>query len=511
MSKHDEIRTAAEDSLLSFIRLVAPNRVLGAIHKEVIRWWTRDDAASHQLLLLPRDHQKSALMAYRVAWWITKNPAVTILYISSTSNLAEKQLRFIKDILTSPIYRRYWPEMVNLDEGKRTQWTTSEISVDHPKRLQEGVRDPTIFTAGLTTSITGLHCNVSVLDDVVVDENAHTREGREKVQRQYSLLASIETTDAQQWVCGTRYHPADLYNDMIEMTMETYDNDGELLSQDHIYEVFMREVEDRGDGTGEYIWPRQQRTDGRWFGFDQKTLAKKRAQYIDKSQFRAQYYNNPNDPDNEKIKSEYFQYYDRSLLSCNLGVWYFGKNPLRVFAAIDFAFSLNSKADYTALVVVGINHEGYIYILDVDRFKSNRIIDYFDSIMEAHVKWGFRKIRAEVTVAQQPIVEELKEHIRRNGLALSVDEYRPNKNEGIKEERIHAVLGPRYENLSIWHYEGGSIYDLEEELKQEKPRHDDIKDALANAIAIAVPPVARRSMESKAKILTHSRFGGVAA
>ena len=154
MATKDQIRQAAEDDLLTFIRLVAPHRVLGKCHEDLIKWWTREDASDHQMCLLPRDHQKSTMIAYRAAWEITRNPATTILYISATSSLAEKQLFFIKDVLTSPRYRRYWPEMINLDEGKRKRWTNAEIIVDHPTREAEGVRDPTVFTAGLTTSIT---------------------------------------------------------------------------------------------------------------------------------------------------------------------------------------------------------------------------------------------------------------------------------------------------------------------------------------------------------------------
>ena len=52
-----------------------------------------------------------------------------------------------------------------------------------------------MFTAGLTSSITGLHCDVAVLDDVVVKENAYTQEGRNKVREQYSLLSSIDRLD----------------------------------------------------------------------------------------------------------------------------------------------------------------------------------------------------------------------------------------------------------------------------------------------------------------------------
>lgn len=295
-SPTDQIREAAEADLETFIRLVSPKNVMGHCHIELCRWWTRQNRKSHQLTLLPRDHGKSRYIAYRVAWEITKRPWIRVLYISATADLAEKQLYFIKQILTSSIYKRYWPEMVNDEEGKREKWTNSEIMVDHPSRKEEGVRDPTVFTGGLTTSLTGKHCDIAVLDDVVVYENAYTEEGRNRVRSQYSLLSSIEGGDAEEWCVGTRYHPKDLYSEMAQMMEDVYDDDGEVIDQEPIYEIFERAVEDAGDGTGEFLWPLQQRSDGKWFGFDQKILAKKRGKYLDRTQFRAQYYNDPNDP-----------------------------------------------------------------------------------------------------------------------------------------------------------------------------------------------------------------------
>ena len=510
ITTHEAIKQAAEADLIQFIKLVAPHRVLGSIHEDLIKWWVRSDAKNHQLCLLPRDHQKSTMVAYRVAWEITKNPALTVLYISSTANLAEKQLKFIKDIFTSKTYRRYWPDMIHSEEGKRAKWTNSEIEVDHPDRKREGVRDPTIFTAGLTTSITGLHCNIAVLDDVVVQENAYTKEGRQKVEQQYSLLASIETTGAREWIVGTRYHPADLYGTLQERVKEMYDSGGNLISKEPIYETFQRQVEDRGDGTGEYLWPRMQRGDGNWFGFNQDVLAVKRAQYLDRTQFHAQYYNNPNDPENEAISSDYFQYYDRKFLEQSGGTWLIKGRPLNIFAAMDFAFSLKGYADYTAIVVVGIDSEGNYYVLDIDRFRTNKITDYYNALFKAHVKWSFRKVRAEVTIAQEAIVEELKDRIRSEGLALSVEKFRPTRHQGTKDERIMAVLAPRYENQSIWHYRGGYIDELEMELTQANPKHDDMKDALANAVDICIQPTARKSKDRKV-IQFSSRFGGVAA
>jgi phage terminase large subunit-like protein len=512
LDKKQQIKELAERDLEAFIRLVHPGRVLGSCHTELLRWWNREDAKTHQLVLLPRDHCKSAMVAYRVAWEITRNPAIRVLYISSTANLATKQLKFIKDILLSDKYRKYWPEMVNEDESKREKWTETEISVDHPLRKAEAIRDPTVFTAGLTTGITGMHCDVAVLDDVVVKENAYTDEGREKVQSQYSLLSSIEGAEAREWIVGTRYHPKDLYNDLSQMKVDMYDDEGEIIDQESLYETFERQVEDAGDGTGQFLWPRQQRHDGKWFGFDIRILARKRAQYLDKTQFRAQYYNDPNDPESASIDRDLFQYYDPKYLTRIEGRWHYKHSRLNVFAAVDFAFSLKKKADYTAIVVLGVDGNNNYYILEIDRFKSDKISEYFGRILKLHQKWDFRKIRCEVTSAQAVIVKDLKEnYIRTHGLALSVEEFKPNRHMGSKEERLEAILQPRYSNRQIWHYMGGNCQVLEEELVLQNPAHDDCKDALASCIDACVPPtMARRaSTTNNLNTLIHGRFGGI--
>lgn len=511
MASLDDIREAAEQDLITFIRLVAPQRVLGSVHEELCRWWNREDAKTHQLTLLPRDHGKSAMIAYRVAWELTRDPTLRVLYISATSNLAQKQLSFIKSIFTSDIHRRYWPDYVHYDEGKREKWTMTEISLDHPKRKAESVRDPSIFTGGLTTSLTGLHCDIAVLDDVVVYENAYTQEGRDKVKSQYSLLSSIEGANAREWVVGTRYHPKDLYSELLSMEEDIYNNTGEIVGAEPIYETFERAVENAGDGTGEFLWPRQVRHDGKAFGFDIQILAKKRAQYLDKTQFRSQYYNDPNDPDNRPIDYDKFQYFQKEHLTNTHGSWYYRDRKLNVFAAVDFAYSLRRRADYTAIVVIGVDFENNVYVLDIDRFRTDKISEYFSHILELLNRWDFKKLRAEVTAAQAAIVQELKDsYIRPHGLMLKIEEHKPTRHSGSKEERMAAVLEPRYDNLSIYHYKGGNCQLLEEELISNNPPHDDIKDALASCIEIAVRPSSNmHKRPSSNNIIYSERFGGV--
>ena len=163
-------------------------------------------------------------------------------------------------------------------------------------------------------------------------------------------------------------------------------------------------------------------------------------------------------------------------------------------------------------VVIGIDEEGYIYILDIDCFKSDKISEYFERIAQLHSKWEFKKLRAEVTVAQQIIVNDIKDYIRKEGMKLSVEEYRPSRSEGSKEERIAATLEHRYDNQAVWHFKGGYTPVLEEELVLARPPHDDLKDALASAIAISIKPKQTRTSKDVFGIQTlntNKRFGGI--
>lgn len=499
-----EVRELAENDLWMFAQLVNPNRLYGDLHKEVY-YWLQNAKMPNQLLLLPRAHMKSHCIAVWCAWWITKHPESTILYISATSTLAEQQLYAIKNILTGKKYRQYWPEMVHPEEGKREKWSTTSISVDHPKRKEEGVRDPTIIAAGLTTNTTGMHADVIVPDDVVVPDNAYTEDGRRKCAAAMSQMASILNTGGLIKACGTRYHPRDQYDTWKDQKQMIFDDDDEICGEELIWDLKEEVVEIDGS----FVWPRGVRPDGKSFGFNRKELSRIKALYTDQTQFFAQYYNDPNDPSSDRLGRDRFQYYDQKHIKSTGGSWYYKNQPLNVYASIDFAFTMHKKADYTAIVVVGVTPDGYIYVLDIDRFRSDRISGIFDHVVSAHEKWNFRKLRAEVNAAQGMIARDLKDRIRQEGMQLAIDEHKPTRHMGNKEERIAAVLEPRYENQTIYHYRGGYTPVLEEELILARPPHDDLKDALASVIEIAKAPRARKSIQKQGNVVYHSRFGGV--
>lgn len=510
-----EVRNLALNDLYTFATLVNPGYVYGEVHKEIYKWlqgytlYGQGSGSANMLIMLPRAHLKSHMVATWAAWIITRHPEVTMLYVSATSTLAETQLYAIKNILTSSAYQRFFPEYIHPQEGKREKWSNISISVDHEKRKKEGIRDATVTTAGLTTNTTGWHADIILADDLVVPENAYTEDGRESVLKKSSQFTSIRNAGGFTLACGTRYHPNDVYATWKTQEYDIFSEEGDIIGREKVWDIkeYVVEVD------GVFIWPRAIRpSDGKAFGFSHQVLARIKAEYSDRTQFFAQYYNNPNDPGSNRIDRDRFQYYDKKFLRQRNGYWYFKDSRLNVYAAIDFAFSLSKSADNSAIVVIGINGEGNIYVLDIDVFKTDRISEYFKRLKELHSKWEFNKLRAETTVAQTVIVRDLKDKMREEGLSVTIDEYRPSRKEGTKEERIASILEHRYDNLEIWHYKGGYTDVMEEELVLARPPHDDIKDSLASAISIAVKPKGDRfaNTESRNTVQFSSRFGGVA-
>lgn len=511
-----DLKAKAEKDFETFVQLVRPDLCLGPIHSELFSWIPAEYRKKYKLVLMPREHYKSGTGALYASWRITGDPAIRILYLSSTSNLATKQLKAIKDIITCGIYRLFWPEMVTKEEAKREKWSETEMSVDHPLRRERSVRDSTVFTGGLTTSVTGLHCDLLILDDLVVLENAYTEEGRSRVALLYSLLAAVLTTDGECLVLGTRYHPLDLYGVIKEKKVQIFDDNGNVISEYPLYDIFERVVEDKGDGTGNFLWPRAKAADGRWFGFTREILAEKKSNFEDQTQFFAQYYNNPNLGDNAAIPKNCFQYYDKTWLTRNQGVWYFKDRRLNIYAAMDFAYTTGKKSDYSSLVVVGIDSANNIYILDIDRYQTGLMDVYYEHLLKMYLKWGFNRIVAETTAAQEIIATDLKvNYLRPNGIPLTVDTYKPHRYLGAKEERIDAALRGRYTNGQMWHFMGGNTSILEEELQMVHPPHDDVKDCLAIIVghekSYAPSNMKMYSFnQASPQEYTHKRFGGFA-
>ena len=498
------------------MKLLNPHYMYGDIHEELAAWISDPRANKRQLALLPRGHLKSHILACYAAWRITYAPWITFGYLSASEDLAKDQIYAIKNMMTSDRYRSYWPEMFKKDEGQREQWSAYSFNVDHPLRKARGIRDHTIIVKTVKSNSIGLHCDLLLPDDVVVPQFADTAVGRAEVARSLAQFTSILNPGGEIKAVGTRYNPEDAYQNMSDAEYPIWNTETqEFRELAKLWHVFKREVEDAGDGTGNFLWPRVQCPEtGEAYGFDAQILAIIKADYDSKgqqSQFYCQYYNDPNAIDLQTINRGSFQYYERKHMRPVGGSVYYGEVKLGVFAAMDVAWTVSDSADYTAIAVIGVDNTNNVYVLDLAQFKTNNFAEYYDEVINLHYKWGFRKLRVETNAGGAFVKQELERFVRQNGNQLSIEGKTTVKAHGAKAERHAATLEWRYDQKMIWHYRGGLTPDLEDQIILTKPRHDDLVDAFTAAIEISKPPgkrVLSATTYQDENVFYDSRFGG---
>lgn len=518
-TEREQAAAILEADLWGFAQYINPHYCYGDVHEKVFRWLQSDEL--YQLLLMPRGHLKSHCLAVWCVWQITKDPCSTIVYLSAGEQLATVQIYAIKGMITCDRYRALWPMMVNKEEGKRDKWAAWGFNVDHPERKRMGIRDMTILIKTIKSNAAGLHCDYLAVDDVVTDKNAYTDTGRAEVKASVSMFAAIKNPGAPTKAVGTRYHPIDLYHNLKESMVPIWVEDfygegkGEFDGEEPLWDVHEEIAESSGgDLTGDYLWPRTvSPVDGKPYGFDPRTLSLKRAEFFsvgEHAQFYAQYYNDPNDPNSESIDRNCIEYYNVKYINHKDGKWYFKDQRLNIFAAMDIAWTTKKSSDFTAIGVIGVDAKNRVYVLGLDRFKTDDFDVYYQKVLALQSQWMFRKLSVESNAGGQFVANELKRLARENGASFIIKAKAATAQSGKKEERHRATLIPRVKNGGVFFTRGGLTNVAIEEIVLARPPHDDLKDVLTQAIEISSPPSQANTGSSNIiPIKFNRRFGGI--
>jgi hypothetical protein len=465
----------------------------------------------------------SFCIAIACSWAITKYPWFTASYVSSNPKLAESQLTIIKNIFKGDVHREMWPDMLNYEIHQRTKdfehkptgtWTLSEIAVDHPDR-PKSEKDPTIRATSAKSTNTGEHYKLCIFDDLVTNENYRSAAEREDIREVYQSYASIATTGSIKWLVGTRYGDNDLYADLKEKEYPFFDDEGNEIERRTLWKWFEAVVENskNKDGSGDYVWPRQKKY-GNWYGFNRNELERKRADAFNLELFYAQYYNDPNAADTDKISNDCFMYLNPAALHEKQGKWYYGEKELKINCGMDLAFSEGSgikkvKRDYSSVAVTGWDADGYLYVLDLKRFQTDKAEVYYKELIELHTYWGFREATIETNAGGKVVARFIQDEIRKDGYLLVINSQHKNQVHGAKAERNSQMLEPLYRNRSVYHKKGGYTKSLEDELRLSKPQNDDLTDALFIAVSTGkrlVKPRLLTNRKQRSVVNAQSRF-----
>lgn len=414
----------------------------GAIHHELATF-VSDSTNPRRLVLMPRGHLKSTICSVGYSLWrIWLNPNVRILVGTASKDLALSFVREVKQYLEDPdLQNRVWnnrphitgpliPQLEgnsgqrkskrkrnagdddNFDEGytealdKKVLWKQDAIQVLRPNIMKE----PTLVASSVNSPDTGFHYDVFIADDCVTFKNSGTEAKRQTILNWIADQESVvdpfnpKTGLGGEFIMlGTRYYHRDAYGiysnaDLTEEELEELREEvGEAWAQDE-FALFTRNIyangEDDSDG---YLWP--ERFDARVISSIRRRMAK---QPGGERRFASQYLNRVYSEADAELDwgaitslhaHEVVPEPDRGLVRVTLG----GQGAtsdrmvveLRPVIAIDPAISQSSRADYTAIAVVGLtsSHQVVVLDLEVGRFAPSETVELTYALMS---KYGLR-------------------------------------------------------------------------------------------------------------------------
>lgn len=158
---------------------------------------------------MPPEHAKSTTITMNyVTYRIAMNPAIRVIVVSKTQQMARKFLYGIKTRLTSERFAKMHAAYgVNgsFQDGS-SSWTQDLIYVGNTGSDE---KDPTVQALGVRGHVYGARADLIVLDDVVDGTNAH--EFEKQIEWLQSEVVSRLSSGGNLLVVGTRLASKDLY------------------------------------------------------------------------------------------------------------------------------------------------------------------------------------------------------------------------------------------------------------------------------------------------------------
>lgn len=151
-----------------------------------------------------------------VLYRICQNPNLRVALVSKSKEKAQDLLGRVKRYLTEPHLYDDCPRNLIEDFNGfvpargRFRWDANQITI---RQRESGERDPTVQALGIGTQIYGARIDLLILDDALTLENQLTESRRNNITNWFLQEAMSRVHKGRVFVCGTRIHPFDNYNE----------------------------------------------------------------------------------------------------------------------------------------------------------------------------------------------------------------------------------------------------------------------------------------------------------
>jgi len=411
-------------------------------HKEIFELLSGEN--ERIAIAAPRGHAKTTIVdLVYLSWLIVNQRLKFVLLISDTYSQATLFLETLKaEFESNERLKAFYGDL------KTEKWSEEEIVVGTTM----------VKALGANMKVRGLKYrnwrpDLVICDDLENDEMVENKDRREKLARWFTgaLIPSL-AKGGKVVVIGTILHYDSMLNNLV--SEKRYPE-----WKKKIYRAIM---------DGKPLWPEH---------LDMAALDQIKTNYLREGMgflFYQEYMNDPVSDQFRKFKFEKVKFFDPKDIQ---------GAQMNVYMAIDRAYSMEKTADFTGIIVVGVDNSNRWYILHAERFKGLEK-DLIEKIFDLKKFYSPLKVGLEQRAYVYTLKPTMDEEMRRRNMFFKIEELKDlGKSKAL---RIEALL-PRYEAGSMFFKKGQD--DLIDELTTfPRGTYDDLADALAYVATMAVVP-----------------------
>jgi predicted phage terminase large subunit-like protein len=409
-------------------------------------------AIKRLMISCPPRHGKSMLTSEMFpAWYFGRNPEKNIIFATYGQDFAEEFGRKVRNHITDPLYNMIFPTTMLADDSAAAKKFST-------------TRGGSYYAVGMGAAITGRGAHCLIIDDPIKNhEEADSSLIRQRIKDWYSSTAYTRLEpDGAIIIIQTRWHNDDLSGWLLHEKKEPW----------HV--ISLPAITRNEQGIEQALWPER-------YSIENLTNIRNTVSSRD---WAALYMQTPILDGGNVFKEAWLQYYREEL---NL-------NEMNIYVFVDPANSKDKESDNTAIVVIGANKDGHLYLIDAWVDKLN-IKERENLVFKIHEKYQPKMIYYE-KYGMQIDIDYMRQAMEYRNYRFSITEVGGNKMK--KNDRIER-LAPLFEDGKIWlplflkkkNYLGREVdlvtYFKDEEYTQfPAGKHDDFLDAFARVCDVPI-------------------------
>ena len=172
-----------------------------------------------QMILSPPRHGKTDLLTHFAVWQICKNPNTRIMWVGGNEEIAKNAVGAVLDHLDNneKLIEDFCGPGGSFKPKNRSgkSWSSGQFTVAN--RTITGIKSPTLVAVGKGGKILSRDCDLIIADDIEDHQTTQQPGARESTRQWWTTtLSSRKEEHTAVVVIGSRQHPDDLYNHLLE-------------------------------------------------------------------------------------------------------------------------------------------------------------------------------------------------------------------------------------------------------------------------------------------------------